>query len=176
MNYHRELSCERTHCHASSNSGYIIIVYVYMYVYACIHIYVYIYRFYKNVSCMFRYHPWLGRFLIAILHTDEESLARPRTASGKVTARDNLRKRSRTRYNERRFNCFFFPSWIATSVLSSLSTHRSCENETHRYRYLRYRNTKRTHRGNASFKLTLLVWLEFLWSIYKDGVQMDEYT
>lgn len=169
--------CERTHCHASSNSGYIIIVYVYMYAYACIHIYVYIYRFYKNVSCMFRYHPWLGRFLIAILHTDEESLARPRTTSGKVTARDNLRKRSRTIGIMSGVLTVFFPSWIATSVLSSLSTqNRSCENETHRYRYLWYRNAKRTHRGNASFKLTLLVWLEFLWSIYKDGVQMDEYT
>lgn len=46
--HHESSLCVRTHCHVSSNSGYIIIVYVYMYVYACIHIYVYIYRFYKK--------------------------------------------------------------------------------------------------------------------------------
>lgn len=131
--------CERTHCHASSNSGYIIIVYVYMYVYACIHIYVYIYRFYKNVSCMFRYHPWLGRFLIAILHTDEESLARPRTASGKMTARDNLRKRSRT---------IGIMSGVLTIFFSELNCHQCPLLSLHTESLLRKRN--------ASLSLSLI--------------------
>lgn len=149
--------CERTHCHASSNSGYIIIVYVYMYVYACIHIYVYIYRFYKNVSCMFRYHPWLGRFLIAILHTDEESLARPRTASGKVTARDNLRKRSRTIGIMSGVLTIFFFRVELPPVSSPLSPHRIAPAKTKRIVIVIFDIAKRTHRGNASFKLTLLV-------------------
>lgn len=82
-----------------------------------------------------------------------------------MTARDNLRKRSRTiGMTSSVLTVFFFFFRVELPPVSSplFTQNRSCENETHRYRYLRYRNAKRTHRGNASFKLTLLViWLEF---------------
>lgn len=106
---------------------------MYIYVYTCIHIGIFIDST-KNASCMFRYHPWLGRFLTAILHRREIAAheARERFPAPDVTICGSMLADNRM---SGILTVFFFFSQIelcATSVLSSLCIESLLQNKIDR--------------------------------------------